>query len=70
MKPTYEELEQRVRELERARIECKDETASLRQEEFFSLLVDYSLDILAFIDRGRGSKVCEPICRKDHRLHR
>ena len=51
MKPTYEELEQRVRELERAQIERKDGTAPQRREEFFNLLVDYSLDILAFIDR-------------------
>jgi two-component system, cell cycle sensor histidine kinase and response regulator CckA len=51
MKPTYEELEQRVRELERARIERKEGTAPLREEQFFSLLVDYSSDILAFIDK-------------------
>lgn len=52
MKPTYEELEQRVRELERAQIECEKRTgAPLRQEQFFSLLVDYSSDILAFIDK-------------------
>ncbi len=52
MKPTYAELEQRVRELERARIERKEGGAApLREEQFFSLLVDYSSDILAFIDK-------------------
>ncbi len=52
MKPTYEELKQRVRELERARIEPKEGAAApLREEQFFSLLVDYSSDILAFIDK-------------------
>jgi two-component system cell cycle sensor histidine kinase/response regulator CckA len=52
MKPTYEELEKRVRELERARIERKEVAAApLQEEQFFSLLVDYSSDILAFIDK-------------------
>jgi len=50
-KPTYEELKQRVLESEQAEIERKKgPVAPLSQEQFFSLLVDYSSDILAFID--------------------
>jgi len=51
MKPTYEELEQRVRELERAQLERKEGAAPLPHEDFLGLLVDYSSDILAFIDK-------------------
>ena len=56
MKPTYEELEQRIRELERTQIGRKEGTPPLQHEEFLGLLVDYSFDILAFIDRNGVQK--------------
>lgn len=51
-KPTYEELKRRVQELARALKEQKGgDDAPSGQEQFISMLVDYSSDILVFIDR-------------------
>jgi len=51
-KPTYEELEQRVRELERAGLERqREEKALLEQLVHYKVLIEESLDGIAIIDQ-------------------
>ncbi len=60
-KPTYKELEQRVQELEQAVSERKKTEELLWwQKQFFSLLVNYSSDILVFINKNGEQKFISP----------
>ncbi|MCF8127868.1 MAG: PAS domain S-box protein [Deltaproteobacteria bacterium] len=64
-KPTYEELEQRVQELEQAVPERKKTEELLRsQKQFFFLLINYSSDILVFIDKNGEQKFISPSAEK------
>jgi len=64
-KPTYEELEKRVQELEQSEFERKKTEELLwRQKKIFSLLVNYSSDILVFIDENGEQKFISPSAEK------
>ena len=64
-KPTYEELEQRVQELEQSESERKKTEELLRQQKkIFSLLVNYSSDILVLIDKNGEQKFISPSAEK------
>ena len=64
-KPTYKELEQRVQELEQSESERKKTGELLwQQKEIFSLLVNYSSDILVLIDKNGEQKFISPSAEK------
>ena len=64
-KPTYEELEQRVQELEQSEPERKKTEKLLwQQKKIFSLLVNYSSDILVLIDKNGEQKFISPSAEK------
>jgi len=64
-KPTYEELEQRVQELEQSESERKKTEELLwQQKKIFSLLVNYSSDILVLIDKNGEQKFISPSAEK------
>ena len=64
-KPTYKELEQRVQELEQSESERKKTGELLwQQKKIFSLLVNYSSDILVLIDKNGEQKFISPSAEK------
>ena len=64
-KLTYKELEQRVQELEQSESERKKTGELLwQQKEIFSLLVNYSSDILVLIDKNGEQKFISPSAEK------
>ena len=64
-KLTYKELEQRVQELEQSESERKKTGELLwQQKKIFSLLVNYSSDILVLIDKNGEQKFISPSAEK------
>ncbi|MDJ0888976.1 MAG: PAS domain S-box protein [Desulfobacterales bacterium] len=64
-KPNYEELEERVRELEQVRAECKRTEIALRESETrYRLLIEHQNDLVVEVDReGRLLFVSPSYCR-------
>ena len=64
-KPTYEELEQRVKELEKESLKHRKAKDALREsEERYKHLVDYANDIIYRTDANGNFTFCNPISLK------